>query len=92
MPAPASEPASGKREIKLEIAGEPATENVLNMPSVDFHAVEFELPREEAAPLTPAIETSVSSDEAAPVMTDDSLAQEITLDPGTLEILSPSEE
>ncbi len=92
IPAPASEPASGKREIKLEIASEPATENVLNIPSVDFDAVEFELPREEAAPLTPAIETSVSSDEAAPVMTDDSLAQEITLDPGPLEILSPSEE
>jgi hypothetical protein len=74
--APASEPASGKREIKMEIASEPATENVLNIPSVDFDAVEFDSPREEAAP----------------VMTDDSLAQEITLDPGPLEILSPSEE
>ena len=91
-PAPASEPDSGKLKIKLEVAVKPAMENVLNIPSVDFDTVKFELPREEAAPLTPAIETSVSSDESAPVMTDDSLAQEITLDPGPLEILSPSEE
>lgn len=92
IPAPASEPASGKPKIKLDIAVKPAMENVLSIPSVDFDTVKVELPREEAAPLTPAIETSVSPDEAAPIMTDDRLAQEITLDSGPLEILSLSEE
>ncbi|WP_372521578.1 hypothetical protein [Sulfuricaulis sp.] len=91
--APTSESASGKPEIKLEIADEPATENLLNIPSVDFDVVEFELPREEPPPppsLT--IEAPAPADESSPITTDETLAQEITLDPGPLEILSPSEE
>ncbi len=90
-PAPAAESASGKPEIKLEIADEPATENLLNIPSVDFDVIEFESPHEEPPP-SQAIETPVPADEAAPVMADASLSQEITLDPGPSEIQSPSEE
>ena len=83
-PANGSESASGKPEIKLEIADEPATENLLNIPSVDFDVVELESPREEPLSSTQAIET--------PAPADAILAQEITLDPGPFEILSPSEE
>jgi len=89
--APASESDSRERKIKLEIADEPTTENVLNIPSVDFDVVEFESPHEEPPP-SQAIEVPAPADEAAPVTTDAILAQEITLDPGPLEILSLSEE
>jgi hypothetical protein len=82
--APEPESDSSKPEIKLEIADEPATENLLNIPSVDFDVVEFELPREEPPPPSQTIE--------APAPADAILAQEITLDPGPLEILSLPEE
>ncbi len=83
-PANGSELASGKPEIKLEIADEPATENFLNIPSVDFDVVDLGSPREEPLSSTQEIET--------PAPADAILAQEITLDPGPFEILSPSEE
>ena len=90
-PAPEPESDSSKPEIKLEIADEPATENLLNVPSVDFDVVEFESPHEEPPP-SQTIEAPAPSDESSPVTTDAILAQEITLDPGPLEILSLSEE
>src|SRR3989344_3267065 len=65
---PASESASGKPEIKLEIADELATENLLNTPSVDFDVVEFELPHEEPSP-SQTIEAPAPADESSPVAT-----------------------
>lgn len=91
-PAPVSESASGKPETKLEIADEPATEHLLNIPSVDFDAVEFKLPREEPPPPSRTIETPAPADESSPVATDASLAEEITLEPGPVEIQPPSAE
>ena len=84
VPAPASVSASGKPEIKLELADEPAAENLQNIPSVDFDVIELEQPREEPSSPSLTIET--------PAPADTILAQEITLDPGPLEILSLSEE
>ncbi|MEK9133251.1 MAG: hypothetical protein AAB333_00180, partial [Pseudomonadota bacterium] len=89
---PASESAFDKPEIKLEIADEPATEHLLNIPSVDFDVVEFELPREEPPPPSQTIEAPVPADESSPVAPDVSLAEEITLEPGPVEILPPSAE
>ena len=84
-PAPASESASGKPEIKLEIADEPATENLLNIPSVDFDVVEFELPREEPPPPpSRTIET--------PAPTDATFVQELTLEPEPGAMPPPSAE
>lgn len=90
--APTSESASGKPEIKLEIADEPATENLLNIPSVDFDVVEFELPREEPPPPSQTIETPAPADESSPVATDATLAQELTLEPGPVVMQPPSAE
>lgn len=90
-PAPASESTSGKPEIKLEIADEPATENLLNVPSVDFDTVEFELPHEEPPP-SRTTETPAPADESSPLATDAGLAREITLEPGPVEIQPPSAE
>ena len=89
--APASESASGKPEIKLEIADEPATENLLNTPSVDFDVVEFELPHEEPPP-SRTIETPAPADESSPVATDATFAQELTLEPGPGAMQPPSAE
>ncbi|HSD95955.1 MAG TPA: hypothetical protein VLB06_02325, partial [Sulfuricaulis sp.] len=55
-----------------------------NIPSVDFDVIELEQPREEPSSPSLTIET--------PAPADTILAQEITLDPGPLEILSVSEE
>jgi hypothetical protein len=82
--APASESASGKPGIKLEIADEPATGNLMNIPSVDFDVVEFELPHEEPSPPSQTIEI--------PVPTDATFAQELTLEPGPGAIPPPSAE
>lgn len=90
--APASESASGKPEIKLEIADEPATENLLNIPSVDFDVVEFELPREEPPPPSQTIETPAPADESSPVATDAAFVQELTLEPGPAAMQPPSAE
>jgi hypothetical protein len=79
--APTSESDSREPEIKLEIADEPATENLLNIPSVDFDVVEFELPREEPTPPSQTIETPAPADESSRVGTETTLAQELTLDP-----------
>jgi hypothetical protein len=81
--APASESASAKHEIKLEIADKPATENLLNIPSVDFDVIEFELPRGEPPPFQ-TIET--------PAPADATLAQELTLEPGPGAMPLPSAE
>lgn len=77
---PASESASGKPEIKLEIADEPPTENLLHIPSVDFDAIEFELPRETPPPPSQTVETPAPADESSPVATDAAFAQELTLE------------
>lgn len=91
-PAPASESASGKTEIKLEIADEPIAESLQNIPSVDFDVVEFELPHEEPLSSTQAIETPAPADESSPVATDATFAQELTLEPGPGAMPPPSEE
>lgn len=90
--APTSESTPDKPEIKLEIADEQATENLQTIPSVDFDAVEFELPHEEPPPPSRTIETPAPADESSPVATDASLVQEITLEPGPVEIQPPSAE
>ena len=90
--APTSESAFGKPEIKLEIADEPATENLLNISSVDFDVVEFELPHEEPPPPSQTIETPAPADESSPVVTDATFAQELTLEPGPVAIPPPSAE
>ncbi len=89
--APASESASGKPEIKLEIADEPATEYLLNIPSVDFDTIEFELPR-EAPPPSQTIEAPAPADESSPVATDATLAQELTLESEPAAVQPPSAE
>jgi hypothetical protein len=89
---PASESDSREPEIKLEIADEPATEHLLNIPSVDFDVVEFELPREEPPPPSRTIEAPALSDESSLVATDATLAQELTLEPGPEVIQPPSTE
>jgi hypothetical protein len=89
---PTSESASGKPEIKLEIADEPATENFLNIPSVDFDVVEFELPHEEPPPPSRTIETPALADESSPIATDTTLAQELTLEPGPGAMQPPTAE
>ena len=88
---PASESASGKPEIKLEIADELATENLLNTPSVDFDVVEFELPHEEPSP-SQTIEAPAPADESSPVATDAAFTQELTPEPGPGAMPPPSAE
>ena len=90
--APASESASGKPEVKLEIADEPATENLLNIPSVDFDVVEFELPHEEPPPPSQTIEAPVPADESSPVATDATFVQELTLESEPAAVQPPSAE
>ena len=89
--APASESASGKTEIKLEIADEPIAESLQNIPSVDFDVVEFELPREEPPP-SRTIETPAPADESSPVATNTNLAQELTLESEPAAVPPPSAE
>ncbi len=90
--APTSESTSGKPEIKLEIADEPATENLLNVPSADFDVVEFELPHEEPPPPSQTIETPAPADESSPLATDAALARELTPEPGPVAVPPPSTE
>ncbi|MCR4332218.1 MAG: hypothetical protein NUV34_05870 [Sulfuricaulis sp.] len=91
-PAPEPKSDSSKPEIKLKTVDEQATENLLNIPSVDFDVVEFELPHEEPLSSTPAIETPAPADESSPVATDTTFAQELTLEPGPGATPPPSEE
>ena len=83
---PASESASGKPEIKLEIAGEPATENLLNVPSVDFDVVEFP----DTATTPPATDESHTSAPAAEPATPET-TESIDLDdiPVLHEVVAP---
>jgi hypothetical protein len=90
--APTSESASGKPVIKLEVTDEPAMENLLNIPSVEFDVVEFELPRDEPPPSQTIETTAPAAGESSPVATDATFAQELTLDPGPGATQPPSAE